>query len=847
MALGLCIGLGFGANWQSSSHVQRATTFSTETTAVQTAATTAGAPLSEARQLRLDRAIARIKACGAWTALTAGGAPAGIYLMGESEAQFLINILSPGTNDLVKHGAPTFTANTSVAFPTTSDYYDTGIPANAVLQDSACMAVESITGGASANPDAGSYISGTGGHMIYADSNSLKIAGCLSCANTGMSDTSTADGLGWNVINRSLAASVDFSHHGVLLETIAKPSIAITSANTITLGKVNGFSSSPSIRQLRGFYLGGSLTADQHAEVCAALTDYLNCVQYGDPWIVEAGNGPDQISVDVCVYGLSMAACCAAYHAARRGLTVAMVGSPSDSTIWDIGGMPVNGVGWIDSKTPAILGGIFKDAITWINTVPRGSTDGTTQAKNSPEPRHWSMAVRRMLDPNRTGGLIPGQNVKVYMGSGIASVAKSGTRVTSITTVDGRTISASYFVGADYRGDLANLAGLPTITGREAAGTGGEAANGYRGNEKTLPALQSTNLTIDPYVTPGNSGSGLIADIQADPGLVEGAADPAHQSMNYRLTFTNGKRWKGQAVGTFQPSGYNATRYEKFGRMLAAATAASLTLTASDLITTTTTLAEDSSLLDVNASGAFSTDLAGSGISYAAAAGDITTARSVEADVRTYQQGLFYWIRNSGDARIQAGFKSSVDAYFLSALNHLDSGSDGILNWPKAVYLREPTFMLQNSGFILDGNDVAATDGTTPRSVKTIAPINYRSDIHTLRNMDSGGAIYREGGYSDTAAGGTDQVAPWPLEASLPDKVNCENFCTPTAPSMTKIAWAAARMEQSMSAAGESLGEVIYQAIQAGNIALQDVDYSLVRTELLSGIDNTSLDLPQTN
>ena len=804
------------------------------------AATPAGSTATANRLNRHSRMMHRLDLAGVTPLLR------GLYLPGDTEGQWLINHVSPGIASLTKVGAPTY-ANFIAGGFTTTAYYDTGVALNTLSQNSVSMGLLSSTSTAASVFDMGA-VDGTNGLIIATLNDTSLTARARVMGPVFDSGVGSAyfNGNGWNAVSRISASAVALSHHGVKLEDVTNASAAPVSANTISIGFAKG-AAAASGRSVLAAFVGAGLTEYQMQELCAATNDYVSCVRYGDPMIYRQGFGPGLINVDVCFHGCSMASVIGAYYAARRGLSVCIVGAAGENTIWDLGGMVVNGLDWIDIKAPSGVSGIFRDIISFINITLMARVDTTnTQAGFSLEARNWSLAVRRMLDPFRTIGNLPGQNVPVYMGNGIAVVNKAGGKITSIVTNDGRVVIAKVYHEADYAGLFNLKAGLPVFTGREPAGSGAEAVNGYQGLNNSIKPRDPTNsYNIDPYVTPGTPASGYIRDVVPLPSLAAGAYDPAHQSLNYRLTITT-NRARSAAMSKLPPRNYDPARYERVKRLFQAVTAASSTMTMAYLLPLSD-LGTGSGQFDSNTGPAgFFTDVPQSGLAYANAGADLVARQAVESDVQDAMRGYFYWLQYSGDPDIPAAIKTSMLTWAYDALSNLDPrDSSQQLYWPNQIYIREPTYMLKSS-FVLNGNDLVATEGAAPRSIKTISTINYRSDIHALRCCDSAGAIVLQGGYNDTAAGGADQMAPWPLEASLPDKSALTNYSTSTAPSMTKIAFAAARMEISMCMASEFLAETAYLAI-TGNIAMQDVDYPTARANVLASADVSKMYLPQIN
>ncbi len=170
------------------------------------------------------------------------------------------------------------------------------------------------------------------------------------------------------------------------------------------------------------------------------------------------------------------------------------------------------------------------------------------------------------------------------------------------------------------------------------------------------------------------------------------------------------------------------------------------------------------------------------------------------------------------------------------------------LYWPKLPYRREPIYMLNNGtsgGAVLDAIDGTATDGGAPRiSSNIVSTVQYQSfDYHQAKWLaydagdGSGTVIWRQGSFSDTTQGNTNQRTPWPMEVSMPVKADCPILLTSTCPSMTKVMYSAARMEPQMALAAQLEGLIAGQSI-TDDVAVQDVTYSSVRSKALASPDS---------
>lgn len=853
----------------NSRDLQRATTASTglrpytihpRTAAFAAYCTAAGSPISYRLQMWHTRAMNRMDWLDVWNDLI------GIYAYGETEKQWLYNHAGRPEYNLTKVGSPTYstTAPLGVFAPTVADYYDTNIPPSLFSQNNAGIDLWPTSNYAANAADAGDRVGRMALYTRYATNGSRPIGFLFNsigatAPGTGRANDAWFYGSLMYSIDRGESGNVVFSHMGVAVETVASASAApVASPHTLRLLQAADTSPIKSGATLKFATFRNTLPEWKKREFVAIWTEYMDGIQYGMPTIYDIGVGPDVIRRDVIVDGCGPEALHIAHTVRKMGLTVACVGDWADETATDPGGIETNGLNNIDAAIPANVTGLYREGKTWENTVYYGRADTTSQVGLSTEPRSTLAKYRRMCDPTRTTGILPGQDVEIYMTGGITGVGMIGTEMVSVTTRDGRTFYGRDFAWGSADGDLLFYAGIPHITGSDAAGTGVEAVAGYKGAAGAISITSSAGtgslpLAIDPYIVPGVPTSGMLPYLSSPRGLAIDGPDPALQAMNLRLTVNTTWRRSAPLTETV-PNNYDPANYELVGRYFAAwkaATGADIPLAS---VWQPFQLVGDSR--DSNSIGLICFELPGAGERYAAAGTDVVARRGVWNDVINYQRGWIHWICNSGDARIPTAVRDAVASYTLDAAMHLDPGRQGRLYEPKQVYRREPIFKPRNTGAmgsgvaVLDGNDFNMADGTTPRSIKTIATPAYAWDRHGPRLVADGGTVKALGVLNNTIvgnpAGRTDLKTPWPYEVSVPDRGVCTNLVFVTAPSCTAMAWAPTRMQPTTCQAAESMGYAIYLR-RKYNCDIQDVPYPELRTMIQSSGYGFPPTLPQTN
>lgn len=822
--------------------------YQTESTNLLNAMTAAGSTPNARRAYTYDRTVSKLKAAGLWSKLLA------LYIVGDTEAQWRINLANPGTYNLIKQGAPTFAANSGVSTTSTSDFYDTGIPMNVVPQNGHVIGVytnNNFTPAAGANNtgyDFGAVAGASGanglagpGLAIAAYRNGTNRIATYSMSAPQTSMAGTYGQAGFHAVNRADASTVNGFAHGQIRGSNTLASMTVTDTTTLTILKANGVttvSSLPSPRAIAAaFVLSSALSEAELQQFYAIITTHIEAVQYGDVDYRPAGFAPAAVTADVVVYGATSQGVVAAYELARLGRSVAIVGGWRER---NLGGMSANGLGGVDFNNHSALGGLSRWFITRMNQLM-----GLADTSFVFVPRFFGYVCKQLLDPSRAGG----QTAPVFWSTGVVSAGKTGTKITSFTTGDGRTFTAKYFVDASYEGDLLAAGGCSYATGREAAGTGAESASGYRGLVTTELGsnhqfkVGSTLYNIDPFVTPGDPGSGLLPNIEYPPARTVGQADNDTQAYNFRVTMTTSAN-RLVTIPNTPPAGYNIQTYEPLLRMLAAAPTATI---ASFLLPN----ALPANTYDVNATGGMSTDLFNGANPYVAATTNAQRESAWKA-IERYIRGFFHVLKYETDTRVTGStLKTGFANYNFDGLHYLDVPDGDALFWPPQLYVRE--FRRLVGDIVWNGNDLAATDGTAPRSTKTATVASYALDSHHSRSLadNSTGTwrIWNTGNFEATM-GGSNGYAPVPVEAFLPKASECTNLAVPFCTSATHVAFGSIRMELTTMQAAQTMAHVINYALNNGETALQLANYPAVAASLAASPSlpgEVAPFLPQTN
>jgi len=514
---------------------------------------------------------------------------------------------------------------------------------------------------------------------------------------------------------------------------------------------------------------------------------------------------------DVVVLGATPAGVAAAVAAARLGRRVLLV---SDSE--RLGGV----MGWGITNTDVNVG-VSPDAIVgfareFLKSIGERETNSSkdwqrfVRSGALARPSWFSRAFRSVVAAE--------PNITVLYRATLESVSKTGTRIRSVSlrsATDRIVADARVYIDATYTGDLVAAAGCTVSIGREANATYTETVAGIR------PASAWVNsVAVDPYVTPGNAASGLLFGVDSDAVGATGAADGRVMGFCYRLlvTTTAGNR---TAFPAPDLSGYSAANYELLARAMAADTALGGTN-----YNTVAKLFQLYSLgsggySDVNNRGsvpASSNWLSTECKEYITATE--TRRAEIRENARQWLLGLFHWIANSGDSRIQSGLVADLATYGLSNEELRAYGG-----FSPEFYVREGRRLVGD--LVMSETALSLNNGY----IDPIALCYYDIDSHRVRTVVSGGYAVPEG--SQLSALTTSQLgAPIPYRALLPKAAECTNLLSPTAPSVSRVVWCSIRMEPILMAMGQAAG------IAAAEIVENDVDAASVSYTRLARIQD---------
>lgn len=794
-------------------------TYETETNTL--VAAFSAAPTTN-RKRTINRAIKRLKTSGIWTKAL------GMGFVGHDENATLRHWKDP-TRTCTKISTPGLNTSFGWTATTNGQAINTNILASELDQnDLGAYIYNTSAPTGSSNSDMGAINAGSQGINICArratnNNQTLRLA---SAAVTTISADDDTDGYGLTGGSRFDAVNITGSHNGVAKNTVAAASVALPALNIYLLAhNANGAVSSFSPRRQAFWYVGKGLTNAQEIELNAIVGEYLEASGYGDVYIEEVGVGNTNITADFIAYGFTAQSVLACLQAARNGLTVALVGGWRDR--FNFGGMTSGGLGFGDVQNTAAFGGLVKYLTKRIQNIGSKPTE-----QYYFDPRFMQWALRELLTPEKNGGY----SIPVYQTNGVLATQKTGAKVTSFTTVDGRTFTINGWFDGSYEMDFARAAGCSYILGRETAGSGAEANNGVR-------ATFNEYVGVDPWKTPGVPASGVINMIQNvrssfTPGLdtmpAAGTTDTKTQAYNFRMTMTTSPYWKRPAPST-PPPGYDVADYEIVLRF-AAANPSLVSFT--DYFKADNFTQGTPGKYDVNnraGPAAPSSDFIGKNWDYPLASRSVREA--IWKATHNWFMGLLYTLQYGTDPRIPAALQTSCLQWGFCSDHYFSPHENDTVNMNPQLYVRE-AIRLDGTAKLL-GTELTRGDGGVPSiSTNTISMISYFMDSHAIQYIayekTAGTWIVAGEGGMEVDLGGSDGMFPLPLEVATPKVAECTNGFVGFAFSASHVAFGATRMEFTAMQAGQSLGQIAAEAIINGRTFQDAANYGPARTALLA-------------
>lgn len=510
---------------------------------------------------------------------------------------------------------------------------------------------------------------------------------------------------------------------------------------------------------------------------------------------------------DVIIYGGTSAAVIAAVEVAQSGKSVIMV-SPDIH----LGGLTAGGLGWTDTGKKETIGGLARNfyhrvynhyqqdkAWKWMKKEEYGNTGQGTPAIDG------NMRTMWIFEPHIAEQvfeeLVKEHNIELYRDEWLdreKGVTKLNGRITSISTLSGKTFKGKMFMDATYEGDLLATAGVSYHVGREGTDVYDEKWNGVQtGVYHHRHHFKVLDTPIDPYWIPGDPSSGILPRISPGHPGEKGQGDHRVQAYCFRMCMTNHPE---NRIPFPKPEGYDSTQYELLVRIFDAGWRE--WFGKFDAIPNRKT--------DTNNHGPFSSDNIGMNYDYPEASYE--RRKEIIKEHETYQKGLLWFVAN--DPRVPVEIQTEMQQWGLARDEFADND-----HWPHQIYVREARRMIGQ--YVMTENELLKRR-PTPESV---GMGSYTIDSHNVqRYVDENGHVHNEG---DIGVG-----LPGPYEiaygALIPRKEECQNLLVPVCASASHIAFGSIRMEPVFMILGQSAAVAACMAIDE-SIAVQDVNYEKLK------------------
>ena len=516
----------------------------------------------------------------------------------------------------------------------------------------------------------------------------------------------------------------------------------------------------------------------------------------------------DPNTADIIIYGGTSAAISAAVEAKRSGKSVIVV-SPDIH----LGGLTSGGLGWTDTGNKSVIGGLAREfyhrvynhyntdeAWRWQPHSEYGNTGQGTPAMDGENRTMWIFEPH--VAENVFEDLVKEENIRVDRDEWLDrenGVALNDGRITSITTLSGKTYTGKMFLDATYEGDLMATAGVSYHVGREGQDVYGEEWNGVQTG--VLHHKHWFESDISPYVVPGDPSSGLLPRVSGEDPGEKHSGDDKIQAYCFRTCMTNHDP---NRVPFPKPDGYDPMQYELLARVFDAGWKE--WFGKFDAIPNHKT--------DTNNHGPFSSDNIGMNYDYPEASYE--RRKEIIKEHEQYQKGLLWFVAN--DPRVPEDIQSEMQKWGLAKDEFTDNG-----NWPHQIYVREARRMIGE--YVMTENELLKKR-PTPNSV---GMGSYTMDSHNVqRYIKEDGFVQNEGDI------GVKTEGPYAISygSLVPKKEECKNLLVPVCVSSSHIAFGSIRMEPVFMILGQSAAAAAVLALDKGT-SVQDVAYEDLKKVLL--------------
>jgi len=522
-----------------------------------------------------------------------------------------------------------------------------------------------------------------------------------------------------------------------------------------------------------------------------------------------SSKNPNIHKADVIVYGGTSAAITAAVQVAKMSKSVIVV-SPDKH----LGGLSSGGLGWTDTGNKGVIGGLSREFYhriyqyyqkdenwKWQEKSDYGNRGQGTPAMDGEQRTMWIFEphiAEQVFDD-----FINDHHIQVFRDEWLdrssAGIIINDNEITSIKTLSGKIFEGQIFIDATYEGDLMASADVEYFVGREANSVYGEEWNGVQVG--VLHHSHHFKADVDPYVVPGDPGSGVLPKISTEDPGIRGEGDHRLQAYCFRMCLSNHPE---NRIPFPKPENYDPFQYELLARVFESGWRE--VFHKFDPIPNRKT--------DTNNHGPFSTDNIGMNYDYPEASYE--RRAEIIKEHEDYQKGLMYFLAHN--EKVPEEVRERMSQWGLAADEFVDNG-----NWPHQIYVREARRMIGE--FVMTENEIL---GKAPVK-QSIGMGSYTMDSHNVqRYIKPDGFVQNEGDI------GVKPKEPYQIDLGsiLPKKEQCSNLLVPVCVSSSHIAFGSIRMEPVFMILGQSAGTVAGMALDKG-IKIHNVGYEELRDVLL--------------
>eukprot|EP00039_Didymoeca_costata_P009334 m.123393 g.123393 ORF g.123393 m.123393 type:complete len:492 (-) comp14445_c1_seq2:33-1508(-) len=406
-------------------------------------------------------------------------------------------------------------------------------------------------------------------------------------------------------------------------------------------------------------------------------------------------------------------------------------------------------------------------------------------------------------------------NISLMTGEVLANVATSTNKITSITTLSGKTFMSNVFVDATYEGDLMAMTGVPYSVGRENSAKFNESFGG----QGLCSEMNRTN-GYEQFKVFLNA-SDFLGKFPFWNSEQQGLGDKLIQSFNFRacLTKTEGK----YKITQQKPENYNRNDYYLVQQYLLALKAAGRTATSASFFGCNSYHngkcdTNDGPAVGINPMGNETFDWPTSNHS---------TRLQLRERFASYTLGLWYFLGN--DNLVPTTLKQEMNNYYLCE-DEFVSEADHL---PHIPYVREGRRMQSDQIFTQSDYLHASALSNNTAIGQGFWFVDCHAVQHVITKDTNNQYVVHNEGCVQYGRDNMDNSYTWsiPYGVVVPPRSGVNNLVVTCAVSATHIGYQPFRVEPTFMVIGEAVGTAATIMI-ASNTTIQDVNITQLQNVL---------------